>query len=92
MKFWVTKYALTMGIQEVEADDPASSQFPAVLCVKDRRPGYFHQTFHGNDWLTGGKLGPEASLLVFPVIAAMFVAFHFLYRARAPFGAANNNH
>jgi hypothetical protein len=49
-------------------------------------------TFHGNDWLTGGKLGPEASLLVFPVIAAMFVAFHFLYRARAPFGAANNNH
>lgn len=40
-------------------------------------------TFHGGDWLTGGKLGPEASLLVFPVIAAMFVAFHFLYRARA---------
>ena len=40
-------------------------------------------TFHGGDWLTGGKLGPEASLLVFPVIAAMFVAFHFLYRVRA---------
>lgn len=39
-------------------------------------------TFHGGDWLTGGKLGPEASLLVFPVIAAMFVAFHFLYRGR----------
>lgn len=38
-------------------------------------------TFHGSDWLTGGKLGPEASLLVFPVIAAMFLAFHFLYRA-----------
>lgn len=40
-------------------------------------------TFHGEDWLTGGKLGPEASLLVFPVIAAMFLAFHFLYRAMA---------
>lgn len=40
-------------------------------------------TFHGGDWLTGGKLGPEASLLVFPVIGAMFVAFHFLYRAPA---------
>jgi hypothetical protein len=40
-------------------------------------------TFHGADWLTGGKLGPEASLLVFPVIAAMFFAFHILYRARA---------
>jgi len=40
-------------------------------------------TFHGADWLTGGNLGPEASLLVFPVIAAMFLAFHFLYRATA---------
>jgi uncharacterized protein len=40
-------------------------------------------TFHGADWLTGGKLGPEASLLVFPVVAAMFLAFHFLYRAAA---------
>jgi len=40
-------------------------------------------TFHGSDWITGGKLGPEASLLVFPVIAAMFLVFHFLYRAPA---------
>ena len=40
-------------------------------------------TFRGADWLTGGKLGPEASLLVFPVIAAMFFAFHILYRAPA---------
>lgn len=40
-------------------------------------------TFHGADWLTGGKLGPEASMLVFPVIVAMFLALHFLYRAIA---------
>ncbi|HYL85370.1 MAG TPA: CPBP family intramembrane glutamic endopeptidase [Candidatus Angelobacter sp.] len=40
-------------------------------------------TFHGGDWLTGGKLGPEASLLVFPAIAAMFLVFHLLYRAPA---------
>jgi len=40
-------------------------------------------TFHGSDWLTGGKLGPEASLLVFPVIAFMFLAVHFLYRTPA---------
>lgn len=40
-------------------------------------------TFHGADWLTGGKLGPEASLLVFPILAAMFLAFNFLYRAVA---------
>jgi membrane protease YdiL (CAAX protease family) len=46
-------------------------------------------TFHGADWLTGGKLGPEASLLVFPVIAAMFVAFHFLYRGRGKSRAAD---
>lgn len=39
-------------------------------------------TFHGSDWLTGGKLGPEASLFVFPVIAAMFLGVHFLYRPR----------
>lgn len=40
-------------------------------------------TFHGANWLTGGELGPEASMLVFPVIVAMFLAFHFLYRAIA---------
>lgn len=40
-------------------------------------------TFHGSDWLTGGQLGPEASLFVFPVIAAMFLVFHFLYRSPA---------
>lgn len=40
-------------------------------------------TFHGANWLTGGELGPEASMLVFPVIVAMFLAFHFLYRGIA---------
>jgi len=40
-------------------------------------------TFKGGDWLTGGKLGPEASLLVFPVIAVMFLVFHLLYRSPA---------
>jgi len=40
-------------------------------------------TFHGSDWLTGGRLGPEASLLVFPVIGAMFLVFHLLYRSPA---------
>ncbi len=37
-------------------------------------------TFHGPAWLTGGPLGPEASLLVFPVIATMFIAFDRTYR------------
>lgn len=36
-------------------------------------------TFTGPAWLTGGPLGPEASLLVFPVIAGMFLLFHRTY-------------
>src|SRR2546422_11526441 len=40
-------------------------------------------TFTGPDWLTGGPRGIEASLLVFPVIAALFVLFHRRYRAAA---------
>ncbi len=39
-------------------------------------------TFGGPQWLTGGPLGPEASLLVFPVIAAMFVVFNRTYPGR----------
>jgi len=39
----------------------------------------FNATFHGPDWLTGGRLGPEASYLVFPVIALMFVVFDRMY-------------
>ncbi|OLD69499.1 MAG: hypothetical protein AUF63_00490 [Candidatus Rokubacteria bacterium 13_1_20CM_70_15] len=38
-------------------------------------------TFTGPDWLTGGPRGIEASLLVFPVIAALFVLFQRRYRA-----------
>ncbi len=37
-------------------------------------------TWHGPDWLTGGLLGPEASWMVFPVIAVMFVVFAGRYR------------
>ncbi len=39
-------------------------------------------SFHGPAWLTGGPLGPEASLLVFPVIAALFALFLARYRER----------
>jgi hypothetical protein len=42
-------------------------------------------SFHGPQWLTGGPMGPEASLFIFPVIAALFVALHLRYRkARFP--------
>lgn len=47
--------------------------------------GHLLQTrWEGSQLLTGGLLGPEASLLVFPVIGLMFLAFDRLYR-RAKF-------
>ncbi len=47
--------------------------------------GHLLQTsWQGPQWVTGGLLGPEASRLVFPVIAVMFVVFDRLYR-RAKF-------
>jgi len=36
--------------------------------------------WHGADWLTGGKLGLEASAFVFPAIALCFLAFGRMYR------------
>ena len=67
----------------------AAFDFGAIFVYSGPNGGQFapdrmlNATFHGADWLTGGQLGPEASLLVFPVIVAMFLAFHFLYRAPA---------
>jgi hypothetical protein len=37
-------------------------------------------TDHGPQWLTGGPLGVEASWLVFPLIALLFLAFSVAYR------------
>jgi len=43
-------------------------------------PGHLlASTFHGPDWLTGGPMGPEASVFIFPVIAVLFWAFHRRY-------------
>ncbi len=36
---------------------------------------------HGSNLLTGGPMGAEASLIVFPVLAVLFAAFHFRFRA-----------
>jgi len=42
-------------------------------------------SFHGPQWLTGGPMGPEASLFVFPLIAALFAACAWRFRGvRAP--------
>lgn len=43
-------------------------------------PGHLlNSSFHGPDWLTGGSVGPEGSLVVFAVIGAMWVLFDRLY-------------
>lgn len=41
-----------------------------------------HPTLHGPDWLTGGATGPEASVLVLPVLALQGVIVHFAFRGR----------
>ena len=39
------------------------------------------------DWLTGGPMGPEASVFIFPVIAILFWALHRKHReVRYPAG------
>jgi hypothetical protein len=45
-----------------------------------KMPGHLlDSSFHGPDWLTGGSVGPEGSLLVFVVIVAMWVLFDRLH-------------
>jgi uncharacterized protein len=43
-------------------------------------PGHLlNSSFHGPDWLTGGSVGPEGSVFVFVVIAALWVVFDRMY-------------
>ena len=44
-------------------------------------PGHLLSShFHGPPWLTGGSVGPEGSVLVFGVIALLFVVFDRVHR------------
>ena len=46
-------------------------------------PGHLLQTWlHGPAWLTGGTVGPEGSVLLFPLIALMWFAFDRLFPAK----------
>jgi membrane protease YdiL (CAAX protease family) len=46
-------------------------------------PGHLsNATLHGAKWLTGGTVGPEASLLDFLILAAFFVPFNRWYPAK----------
>jgi hypothetical protein len=43
-------------------------------------PGHLlNPSFHGTRWLTGGSVGPEGSVLLFVLIAAMWVVFDRMY-------------
>jgi hypothetical protein len=47
MKVYITKYALTQGIYEAEAER-CTDISPTMIEL--RNPGYVTETFHGNDW------------------------------------------
>jgi CAAX protease family protein len=42
-----------------------------------------NSTFHGSPWLTGGTVGPEGSVLLFVLIAALWIVFDRVYPAKA---------
>ncbi len=43
-------------------------------------PGHLLKTsFHGSPWLTGGSVGPEGSVLLFVVVAMLWVMFDRVY-------------
>jgi CAAX protease family protein len=48
-------------------------------------------TFHGSRWLTGGSVGPEGSVLVFVVIAVLWIAFDRAYPT-VKYGIPEPNH
>jgi hypothetical protein len=43
---------------------------------------FLNSSFHGPDWLTGGTVGPEGSVLVFLVLIIWALAIHFLFPAK----------
>jgi len=44
-------------------------------------PGHLlSPTLHGKAWLSGGTVGPEASVMLLVVMAVMWAAFHWRYR------------
>ena len=43
---------------------------------------FLNSSFHGADWLTGGTVGPEGSVLVFAVLILWVIVIHFLFPAK----------
>ena len=54
---WVTKYALTSGIEKHEAEKTHTDD---MVCVRgNRSKGTYDQHFHGKDWHTSEKSAKE---------------------------------
>ena len=47
MKVWITKYALTQGIIEIEAEE-CGKGFEGMIQTKEKCPSYYHG--EGKDW------------------------------------------
>lgn len=47
MKVWITKYALTQGIFEIEAEE-CGMGFPGMIQTKEEHPSHCHE--EGKDW------------------------------------------
>ena len=60
--------------------DWGESYFYSVADSGGISPGHLlNSSFHGSRWLTGGSVGPEGSLLVFAIIALVWIAFSRFY-------------
>ena len=63
--------------------DWGDSFFYSVPDSGQLSPGHLlSSSFHGAMWITGGKVGPEGSVLCFVVIAVVWAAFQRMYPAR----------
>jgi membrane protease YdiL (CAAX protease family) len=60
--------------------DWAESYLYSVPDSGEISPGHLlNSSFHGPTWLSGGSVGPEGSVLVFVVIAALWILFDRMY-------------
>jgi hypothetical protein len=51
-------------------------------------PGKGHllnSSFHGSQWMTGGTVGPEGSVLNLVLLLAVAVLFHFAFKKGEPY-------
>jgi CAAX protease family protein len=63
----------------------AAGDYAETFLFSVRDSGYaasgtlLHSSFHGPAWLTGGKVGPEASVISLLALGVAMLCFHILY-------------